>query len=129
VYNTSIPLSVEKVILRALEKDPNRRFRTAADMMDAYRRAVAVETPRLRVLEERDTLDILVYAKHSEQPMTKTRQNQKLYTRARTSLVAGGVTCLLLLFLSLNFTFYQALPQPASTSPKVEPVSTQTVIP
>ncbi len=39
-YNSSIPRSVEQVILRALEKDPGRRFQTMEELYRAYQKAL-----------------------------------------------------------------------------------------
>lgn len=39
-YNSSIPRSVEQVILRALEKDPGRRFQTMEELYGAYQKAL-----------------------------------------------------------------------------------------
>jgi serine/threonine protein kinase len=38
--NPGIPYAVEQVILRALEKDPHRRFQSAREMAQAYQRAL-----------------------------------------------------------------------------------------
>lgn len=35
VYNTSVPKDLDDVVLRALARDPNERFQTAADLRDA----------------------------------------------------------------------------------------------
>ncbi|HZU67760.1 MAG TPA: serine/threonine-protein kinase [Ktedonobacteraceae bacterium] len=40
--NPAIPYAVEQVILRALEKDPRRRFQTAREMARAYQRALTL---------------------------------------------------------------------------------------
>ncbi|HEX6482951.1 MAG TPA: serine/threonine-protein kinase [Ktedonobacteraceae bacterium] len=40
--NPAIPFPVEQVILRALEKDPGRRFATAREMAEAYQQALAL---------------------------------------------------------------------------------------
>lgn len=37
--NPRLPASVERIILRALEKDPDRRYQSAADLLDDLRRA------------------------------------------------------------------------------------------
>jgi len=39
-YNPSLPRSVEQVILRALEKKPDRRFQTMEELYGAYQRAL-----------------------------------------------------------------------------------------
>src|SRR5215216_4006277 len=45
--NPDIPLAVEKIVLRALEKKPERRFNTAADFLRAVRRARGRDTSQL----------------------------------------------------------------------------------
>jgi serine/threonine protein kinase len=43
-YNPSLPILVEKVILRALEKNPRRRFQTVEDLSHAFQMALEVPT-------------------------------------------------------------------------------------
>ncbi len=43
-FNPSLPDSVERVILRALEKHPGRRFQTVQDLLHAFQRAIRVST-------------------------------------------------------------------------------------
>ena len=45
--NPEVPAAVEKVVLRALEKKPERRFATAADFLRAVRRARGRDTSQL----------------------------------------------------------------------------------
>ena len=40
VFNPSLPLTVERVVLRALEKDPSRRYQTIEDLLHAFQRAL-----------------------------------------------------------------------------------------
>ncbi len=44
LLNPSLPRSVERVILRALEKDPRRRYQTIEDLLHAYQKAIEVPT-------------------------------------------------------------------------------------
>lgn len=44
-YNPSLPAPVERVILRALEKKPRRRFQTVEDLLYAFQMAVEVPMP------------------------------------------------------------------------------------
>ncbi len=44
-YNPSLPAPVERLILRALEKNPRRRFQTLEDLLYAFQMAVEVPTP------------------------------------------------------------------------------------
>jgi serine/threonine protein kinase len=39
-YNAALPRSVEQVILRALDKDPRRRFQTMEEVYTAYQKAL-----------------------------------------------------------------------------------------
>ncbi len=43
-FNPSLPGPVEQVILRALEKDPRRRFQTVEDLLHAFQMALEVPT-------------------------------------------------------------------------------------
>jgi serine/threonine protein kinase len=108
-YNSALSISVEKVILKALEKDPRRRFRTAEDMMNAYRLAMSVEAPHVHVLEEIAT----VVPFSLEQPTLRpVRMAQR---RSPIAPITAGAACLLLLLgLSLFLTYYETPPQPVS---------------
>jgi eukaryotic-like serine/threonine-protein kinase len=44
MLNPSLPRPVERVILRALEKDPDHRYQTTEDLLHAYRKAIDVPT-------------------------------------------------------------------------------------
>jgi eukaryotic-like serine/threonine-protein kinase len=44
LLNPSLPRSVERVILRALEKNPRRRYQTVEDLLHAYKKAIEVST-------------------------------------------------------------------------------------
>ena len=43
-FNPSLPRSIERVILRSLEKDPRRRFQTVEDLLHAFQMALEVPT-------------------------------------------------------------------------------------
>ena len=45
LLNPSLPRPVERVILRALEKDPDHRYQTIEDLLHDYQKAI--ETPTL----------------------------------------------------------------------------------
>ncbi|GCF07228.1 serine/threonine protein kinase [Dictyobacter arantiisoli] len=51
LLNPLIPSEVEQVIIRALEKDPQKRFQSASDLYQAYARALALADERRRGLE------------------------------------------------------------------------------
>jgi len=117
VHNATIPATVEKVILHALQKDPRRRFSTAADMITAYHQALVAERPYQPVLTECATFVPL----QTERSRLLSRQQQK--SRSLTPLVAIGVVGLLLLLpLSIGLTYY-GTPTSASTLPQVSPTS------
>ena len=40
LLNPALPRSVERVILRALEKKPDYRYQTTEDLLHAYQRAI-----------------------------------------------------------------------------------------
>ena len=40
LFNPSLPRTVERVVLRALEKDPSRRYQTIEDLLHAFQRAL-----------------------------------------------------------------------------------------
>ncbi|HZR40496.1 MAG TPA: serine/threonine-protein kinase [Ktedonobacteraceae bacterium] len=103
-YNPTISRAVEKVILRALEKDPRKRFNTARDLMEAYQRAMLVETSRLRALAEYTTRTPLL-------KISLLQARQENQRRAVMTPVIGGACLLLLLLLSLSTAFSQALSQ------------------
>jgi len=42
--NPSLPCSVERVILSALEKDPGRRYQTIEDLLRAFQKALEAPT-------------------------------------------------------------------------------------
>ncbi len=44
LLNPSLPRSVERMILRALEKDPDHRYQTVQDLLHAYQKAIEVPT-------------------------------------------------------------------------------------
>ncbi len=105
IYNNLLPVAVEKVILKALEKDPRRRFKTAVDLMNAYRLAMTVENPRIYTLTE--TATVLPF--RIEQPLIHKQRRSPVI-----SVTASAACLLLLLGLSLFLTYYEAPPQPVS---------------
>lgn len=54
-FNPTIPIEVERVIFRALEKDPRRRFQSAQELYLAYARAMKVARERLDALSTVNT--------------------------------------------------------------------------
>ncbi len=101
--NPAIPRPVERVILRALEKDPQWRFPSARALLQAYKRS-------LRAAEQAET--ILVSLATSDQldapPLhagTPQRANSIFNSR---KLIAVPAMLLLLLSLSLSLGFYAA---------------------
>jgi serine/threonine protein kinase len=123
VYNATIPVAVEKVILHALQKDPRRRFSASADLIAAYRQALVGEMPYQPGLTECATFVPL----QIERSRLLSRQQQK--SRSLTPLVAIGIVGLLLLLpLSIGLTYY-GTPTSASTLPQVSPTTIVPVTP
>ena len=104
-HNAELPLALDRVLRRALAKDPEARYATATDMANALRDAASGEqrTRTLRVMREagRDVRRALL---------------------SRPGRVAAGVMCLLALVAGTWSTFRRVtdLPQP------VAPVSSVT---
>jgi len=121
LYNSALPVSVEKVILKALEKDPRRRFRTAEDLMNAYRLAMSVEVPYVRVLEETATVVPFSIKQPTLRPVRLMKH------RSPIAPVTVGAACLLLLLgLSLLLTYYEV---PLQSGPAQQQGYTQMTTP
>jgi serine/threonine protein kinase len=117
IYNPTLPIAVENVILQALQKDPHKRFSTAAEMVEAYQQALNEEPLCVVTLTEWATLTPLQVTRSL--PLNRRR----LRLRALAPLVAIGVAALtLLLPLSIGLTYYEAQVS-ISTLPQVSPVS------
>lgn len=126
MYNATISVAMEHVILQALQKDPRKRFKTAADMIDAYRLALTVEPPELLTLAASAT--VTTFRIRGSRPLSR----QKVKLQRLPMQVAISAACLLLLLpLSLSLTYYETQTS-ASTLPQVNAaslVSAATVLP
>jgi serine/threonine protein kinase len=103
ILNPAIPRPVERVILRALEKDPQCRFPSARELLQAYKRS-------LRAAEQPETILVsLATSDHVDTPplhaVTPQRANGIFSSR---KLIAVPAILLLLLSLSLSLGFYAA---------------------
>jgi serine/threonine protein kinase len=86
VINKEIPLEVEKIILRALEKEPEDRFRSALDLLRAVRHARGRTTEDLTqpetlpppIREKVGTQEL--YDPQTEKSLRKTYQTQPIRT-------------------------------------------------
>lgn len=121
LHNAALPVSIEKVMLKALEKDPRRRFRTTEDLMNAYRLAMTVETPRAHVLAETATVVPFSIEQTTRPPMRLMQHHSPI-----ASFTAGAACLLLLLGLSLFLTYYETPSQPVSAQ---QPGYAQTTTP
>lgn len=103
ILNPAIPRPVERVILRALEKDPQCRFPSARELLQAYKRS-------LRAAEQPETILVsLATSDHVDTPplhvVALQRANGIFSSR---KLIAVPAILLLLLSLSLSLGFYAA---------------------
>ncbi len=73
--NPDIPKAVELVLLKALAKDPDDRYQTAAEMMAAIRSAVKAEAPSMVALNEGRQSVLLSLAKQPATPQTPAPGN------------------------------------------------------
>jgi serine/threonine protein kinase len=123
VYNPTLPVAVENVLLRALQKDPRRRFSTAASMVDAYNQALREETSSVITVAEWATLTSLQVTR--SRPLSK----RQLQQRHLTPLAAiAAVALALLLPLSIGLTYYETQVSAASL-PRVSSASVMSVAP
>lgn len=120
--NPAISASVEQVILRALEKDPQRRFQTVSEMAQAFSAAVAMaDSPeRQRFLS---TPSIRYYsANHvTLPPVLRGFIGTRKYRSRPAYIGIAAMLCLFILPLSLGLTLafngmHSALPGVLSAS-------------
>ncbi len=83
--NPEIPKTVELVLLRALAKDPDDRYQTAAEMMTAIRSTVKAEAPSMVALNEGRQSVVISLAKQPVTPAAPPMQ-------ANTPTSAASVT-------------------------------------
>lgn len=112
-FNPSVPCSVEQVILRALEKDPEKRFGTAREMAEAYQQALAlVDGPEGAYSVSQGLAPAHVEVKKTDAVKLPTVARAALREkRARFRVRTGFVACtvvLMLLVLPLTLGFVMA---------------------
>jgi serine/threonine protein kinase len=91
LLNPEIPLAIEQVILRAMDKNPWHRFESAYELIDAYKRALAIEeNEELVELADLATLDPL---KVSVMPISsrKTPKTRSLALVSVALLVSASI--------------------------------------
>jgi ribose transport system substrate-binding protein len=104
--NPAIPLAVEEVILRGLQKDPEARFPTAEAMADGFNEALGrklstASYPILHV-DSKPSLNV---------PQPSAKQNNRLYYG-----LGGALIVLLLLAVVVVLVLSQLQPQPPATA-------------
>jgi serine/threonine protein kinase len=112
-FNPAIPFPVEQVILRALEKEPGKRFGTAREMAEAYQRALAlVDGPEGVHDVSQGLAPAHVEVKKTNQVMLPAVSGVALWgKRARFRVQTAFVACtaiLMLFVLPLSLGFVMA---------------------
>ena len=97
VYNQALPLSTDQVILRALAKDPERRYQSAKSFLEAYQESTKAEhTPTVSIVKLRPTT---LPATVTRRSFVTPRKNRTFLQRA----VNIRVGALLLVAVALLF--------------------------
>ncbi len=102
VLNPAIPPSIERVVLRALEKDPHQRFRTACEFSQAYQQAL--RPGRTLPIEVKAILAQDVPVEDAAAEMLPVR---KRYSQEIAALLLASVV-LVIIPLLLGFSVYSA---------------------
>jgi serine/threonine protein kinase len=102
--NATIPQAVELVILRALEKNPQRRFSTVRELANAYRQAITSQTRR-QVSSDTPPVGTLLPIRSHSWETWQLRYNMPPAKAAATALVVLLLFCILP--TALGFTLYQ----------------------
>ena len=105
LHNPAIPAAVEQVILRALEKDPRRRFQTVSEMAQAFSAAVATaDAPEQQRFLSMPSIRYYS-ANHVTLPPALREFIGTRKHRSRPALVGvAAMFCLFILPLSLGLT-------------------------
>jgi serine/threonine protein kinase len=128
---TDIPEAIEKVVLKALAKNPNDRFATVAEFASAWERALEDTTSTHRSLEPSP-----VYASQTKTPFAQTQG--KSVPPPKASPKTGGLTpwaigCLIgacaLFAIAGGAFFIFNMNGSASTTPTQTPPPTNTTVP
>jgi serine/threonine protein kinase len=64
----SVPLAIEQIVMRALEKDPGRRFQNLSDMRKAFVNAMASSRPSTTIMRAKDDDRTAVVARPKTSP-------------------------------------------------------------
>lgn len=102
VLNPAIPPSIERVVLRALEKDPYQRFRTASEFSQAYQQALRPGRTLPIEVEAILAQDFPVEDAALEMLPVRKRHSQEIATLLLASVV------LVIVPLLLGFSVYSA---------------------
>ena len=99
-HNAELPLALDRVLRRALAKDPEARYATATDMANALRDAASAE-PRTRTLRV----------------VREAARDVRRALLSRPVRVAAGVMCLLALVAGTWSTFRRVTDLPRTVTP------------
>lgn len=111
-WNPQISDELEAVVMRCLEKEPDKRFSSALDMWNAFEMAVGVETVTDSIISEKHRDDLPRQDNEKKPLVSKPAPNQKTGDKARSSLaqavligVVVPLAILLIWGISGGFTF------------------------
>ena len=108
-YNSSIPQSVENIILKACAKNPKNRYESAAEMYEDLKTCLDVsklDTPRLvHKYKEHDTEETKKISKlgSREKKNRDVNKSEKSEKGINTALKIVGVVCVLIIIIGLSF--------------------------
>jgi len=129
--NPGVPPSIERVILKALSKDPADRYQTAGEMVQALAKA----TSEAGVKPEKDPAPMQIKpvpAREDKSLITRIQQTWS-QPRGKFSLVGGGLVVIVALGLLLNWLFPYSVavvvPGAIMTPATIIVVPTSTVLP
>jgi serine/threonine protein kinase len=126
VLNDEIPPSVECVVMRALEKNPRRRFQTVLGLLEAYRQALTFNSPEVVTLTNSSTPDISV--KNLTFEVTQQVHSAGMKRLVGTMAVLCVFIFPVLFAVSIYTSLYPAAVQPHSiNAANVMPIATPTV--
>ena len=106
-YRGDAPEELQRIISRALEKDPEDRYQSAADMVSELRR-IQKKTGRIT-----KTIPTVVMPQAATIPPSV--RSEGIPTRSRRSLYIGSTVVVLLVGMALSYIFFR---NPASTDRK-----------
>jgi serine/threonine protein kinase len=142
-FNPTIPRAVEQVILQTLEKDPERRFRTASAFATAFRQACGVEKPHMLAVEDMTTqsvslrdepvvlpaaVPIVPPAPIAPSAPAAVYSTRSLMTRRIGIIIAAAILVLALLLLAASHAFGKTAYTGQSVYGQVSSLSTSTAV-